>query len=405
MEKIEDQRRIARIRDLFLLVYLVSYLTRINYGAVITEMSDTTSMTRSALSLALTGSFITYGCGQFISGVAGDRFSPKKCVLFGLALSSAMNFLIPLCSGAAQMTLVWSVNGFAQAFIWPPMTKLLSGLLTQDSYKAVCSRVCWGASLGTILVYLIAPVLMKLLHWKAVFLFSGICGIAATILWSRKCPAYTHQNAGPVSAGREKTGSGRLISPLILALMAAILLQGMLRDGITTWMPAYVAEVYHLDNYLSVLINVILPVFGIVCLEVSTRLYRFHIKNPVTCAAFFFCLGAVASAALVFLPEQNAGVAVLCAAVLKGSMHGVNLMLVSMIPLYFQKMGKVSTMSGILNSCVYLGSALSSYGIAALADRFGWGINLVSWLVVSVLGSVLCLLSIRPWQKQYMDHQ
>lgn len=48
MEKIEDQRQIAHIRNLFLLVYLVSYLTRINYGAVITEMSDTTSMTRSA---------------------------------------------------------------------------------------------------------------------------------------------------------------------------------------------------------------------------------------------------------------------------------------------------------------------------------------------------------------------
>ena len=120
MEKIEDQRRIARVRDLFLLVYLVSYMTRINYGAVITEMSDTTSMTRSALSLALTGSFITYGCGQLISGMAADRFSPKKCVFFGMALSSAMNFLIPLCAGAGQMTLVWSVNGFAQAFIWPP---------------------------------------------------------------------------------------------------------------------------------------------------------------------------------------------------------------------------------------------------------------------------------------------
>ena len=40
------------------LTYMVSYITRINYGAVISEMVDQTGLSRAVLSMALTGSFI-----------------------------------------------------------------------------------------------------------------------------------------------------------------------------------------------------------------------------------------------------------------------------------------------------------------------------------------------------------
>lgn len=62
---------------LFFLTYMVSYITRTNYGAIIAEMEVATDMSRELLSMALTGSFITYGIGQIISGIIGDRFSPK----------------------------------------------------------------------------------------------------------------------------------------------------------------------------------------------------------------------------------------------------------------------------------------------------------------------------------------
>ena len=76
---------------------MVSYITRINYGAVISEMVDQTGLSRAVLSMALTGSFITYGTGQIISGICGDKFSPKKLVFYGLSLSIGMNLLIPFC--------------------------------------------------------------------------------------------------------------------------------------------------------------------------------------------------------------------------------------------------------------------------------------------------------------------
>ncbi len=40
MERIEDKQRVTRLMLLFMATYLVSYLTRVNYAAVVTEIAD-----------------------------------------------------------------------------------------------------------------------------------------------------------------------------------------------------------------------------------------------------------------------------------------------------------------------------------------------------------------------------
>ena len=85
-----------KLTYLFMLTYLVSYITRINYGTVIAEMVVRTHFSKALLSMALTGSFVTYGVGQLISGKCGDRFQPKVLVFAGLLVTTAMNLLIPL---------------------------------------------------------------------------------------------------------------------------------------------------------------------------------------------------------------------------------------------------------------------------------------------------------------------
>jgi len=68
MNFLTDKKQIKRFRLLFMFTYMVSYLTRINYGAIIVEMSDNMGIAATLLSLAVTGSFITYGVGQLING-------------------------------------------------------------------------------------------------------------------------------------------------------------------------------------------------------------------------------------------------------------------------------------------------------------------------------------------------
>ena len=163
MEKIKNQKQINRLAFLFALTYMVSYITRINYGAVISEIESETGLSRSLLSMAVTGSFITYGIGQTVSGILGDRFSPKKLMSCGFFLSVLMNLLIPLCASPFHMLAVWCVNGFAQAFMWPPLVRLMSSLLFDEDYKKTVVKVSWGSSIGTMLLYLVSPLLISLL--------------------------------------------------------------------------------------------------------------------------------------------------------------------------------------------------------------------------------------------------
>ena len=209
-------------------------------------------------------------------------------------------------------------------------------------------------------------------------------------------------------AAREKTERVKsqhnnvILSPLMICVMFAIVLQGMLRDGVTTWMPSYIFETYNVSNLVSIFSGVLLPVFGIICFQAAEKLYSNKFKNPMLCAGIFFGTGAVSAFGLFLMSGQNAAFSVLFSALLTGCMHGVNLILICMIPPFFKKYGNVSTVSGILNSCTYVGSAVSTYGIAVLSEKLGWHYTIFIWLVIAVAGTVICLACTKAWRTKFV---
>lgn len=61
MNKLTERRDVNRLIFLCTATYFISYITRINYGAIIAEIAKQTGITNTLLSLALSGQFITYG--------------------------------------------------------------------------------------------------------------------------------------------------------------------------------------------------------------------------------------------------------------------------------------------------------------------------------------------------------
>ena len=210
-------------------------------------------------------------------------------------------------------------------------------------------------------------------------------------VWNKNLYSVEGNNTSSGKTDREKFSIGTLISVPFAGILLIIILQGMLRDGVTTWMPSYIAEMYNIDNAISILTGVVLPIFGMVCIQIALKLYLKVFKNPLVCAGAFFAVGTVASIALIFFSGNNAAFSVMFSALLTGCMHGANLMLTCMIPPLFAKQGTVSTVSGLLNSCTYIGSAASTYGIAVLSQRLGWGFTLSVWAVIAALGVLLCI--------------
>ena len=178
--------------------------------------------------------------------------------------------------------------------------------------------------------------------------------------------------------------------------MLAIVMQGLLRDGITTWMPSYISETFDLGSGISILTSVALPLFSLVTFQLTEFLNRHLLRNELSCACAIFAAGTIALLVLKFAGDAFAA-AVACMTLAVGCMHGVNLLLICMVPPFFRSTGKTSLISGLLNSCTYIGSALSTYVIAVITDHFGWSATLLIWLLIASVGTLCCLLCIRRW--------
>ncbi len=395
-----DKKSAAKLTLLFTLLYMASYITRTNYGAIISEMVLATGQSKSLLSMALTGSFVTYGAGQIICGILGDRIRPKRMLSIGLALTVAMNIILPFCTSPYLMLAVWSINGFAHSFMWPPMVRMMAALLNPEQYSRATVRVSWGSSFGTIFVYLSAPLIISLLSWRAVFWFSAAMGAIMLVIWHFYGVDVPTQKK-ELEVKEEQKDKQPLLPLFMVGVMAAIVLQGFLRDGVTTWMPSYIGETYELGSAVSILSGVVLPIFSIFCFSLSATVYRKLLKTPLLCAALFFGIGAASAGLLFLFTGKFAVVSVGASALLTGCMHGVNLMLISMIPAFFKDGGRVSTVSGLLNACTYIGSAASTYGTARLTEEFGWNVTLLLWIAAAVGGTVLCMICALPWKKRF----
>ena len=395
----------SRKLALFLMcVYTASYVTRINFGAIVAEMVAGTGLSKDALSWSLTGAFITYGAGQLLSGWLGDRVQPKYLLSLGLFVSSAMNLVTASLSDPVAMAAVWCVNGLAQAFLWPPIVRLTANRMTKDDFKKSTVVVSYGITTGTILVYLVSPLIITLSGWRAVFIVSAFVGLVASALVFRFCPkteSETKDEAGGGVEEKKRGGWALVFSPVMIALMAAIVCQGALRDGVTTWMPSYISETYSLGTAAAILTGVLMPLFGMLCLKLSGILYSKALKNPMTCGGVIFGFGVVSAACLYFATGRTTVGSVIFSAALTGAMHGVNLILVCMVPGFFRGTGKVAFVSGALNTCTYIGSAASVWLVPIVAGGGDWSATVALWCSIAAVGCALTFIALPGFRRRF----
>ncbi len=386
------------------LVYFTSYVTRINFSAIIQAVIIDTGYEKASLSIILVLLSATYGLGQIINGRLGDVFNPTNLIFAGLLTTTVANMLFPLAASSITfMAILWAINGFAQSMMWPPIVKILVSSCDENQYSYSMIRVSWGSSFGTILVYLTAPMIISVFGWEGVMYASAILGLSVAVIWffmkSKIVLDAPVRSDGTVIESKKLKFSAAVIIPLVFIALG-IIFQGMLKDGITSWTPTYLSEVFNYDASDSIFYTLALAVFSIVCYTVIGAIYKKFFKNEVMCASLIFAV-ALASCALLFsFFNVSGGVfTVAMLAVITGMMHGANLMLVSYVPKRFKIYGNISTVSGALNSCSYVGSAIFTYAVAVLSEKLQWRYTVGIWGIVAALGALSCLAAVPLWNK------
>jgi OPA family glycerol-3-phosphate transporter-like MFS transporter len=164
-------------------------------------------------------------------------------------------------------------------------------------------------------------------------------------------------------------------------------------------MPSYLVDMFGFSNTSSILATVVLAIFSLVVVWLAGKLHTLFFKNEVGFAFLIFVLSALSGTLLYIFFDLSVVLSIVLMMLINGCMHGINLMLISYVPKRFSHYGNISTISGCINSCTYIGSAIATYGIAKLSEGFGWQITVTIWFAIALAGTVCCLIAMPKWKK------
>ena len=180
-----------------------------------------------------------------------------------------------------------------------------------------------------------------------------------------------------------------LLGSGLTAILLPVMIHGVLKDGVTQWVPTYIYERFDVTASFSVMITMILPLVNLSGAYLARMENRRQENQEIRSSIVFFGTATVALILLLVLGKYHAVFTALLFAVITASMMAVNVLFVNLIPLYFEKQGRVSTVSGFLNSVAYMGSAVSTFTIGVVVEHFGWNVTILTWIGITVLALLL----------------
>ncbi len=231
---------------------------------------------------------VAYGLGQFLFGMSADRFGPRRVVLGGLLLSSAIAVAMGLSSTVVLLGIFFFVQGLCQSTGWAPLTKNMGFWFSSKERGRVMGFWCTSYAFGGMVASPFAGYVAYSVFddWRWAF-FSG-----AAVLLLISIPFYFLQRDRPRDVGleeieeyrgepmavvdardapdEEKEGSWNLIgkvfrSPPVLVMALVYFLLKPARYAILFWGPVIASERLASDSFaLAAAIPAAFEVAGLV---------------------------------------------------------------------------------------------------------------------------------------------
>ena len=394
------------------LLYFTSYFTRKSFSAVKMGIPGDvlTDIEMGQIGSAL---FFAYGAGQIVSGILADRKKPEYLIYLGLVITILCNFCFPFLTVPLLQILLWGLNGFAQALFWPPILKLFCTTCDRKYYATACVICTVGGYTASVAIYVLASRIIALGNFRLIFYIAAAVATVTLILLRILFPRAGIRDGSveavilPSDIAKEKKTAGSfgtffILSGLFCACLSMVMM-GFMRDGIDEWLPKYMMDVFDFGGDSATLLVVVLSLFAIFCAQISSRLYNKVFRgNEIALALITAGIGAVGAFILFLIYDKGSVPAVLLFLLLSGGSHIINVCLTCYFPLRYESQGRMSTVAGIVNASVYVGSTIATVLIPVLYSSIGWGFTLLTFSGIYGLAalSLLCLQSFCHKKKQ-----
>lgn len=402
--RIVKKSRVWMLFGLCWMVYFSSYLGRLNFSGVMSQMMAENLLNKSQAGLVNTVFFVAYAAGQLINGVLGDRCSPRWMLFIGCLGAGLCN----LAGGATQnfgtILLLRALDGYFMAMLWPPMLRIFAEMLTEKDMVRCSIHMSSAVAAGTLAAYLLSAGMLKWFGWRAAFYAPGVWMLLMAVAWAAGfgwLQAYCQREGELIESESRSSGQPSLAFwkmmtiPGVLMMLIPVIMHGVLKDGVTSWVPAYITETFHTEPAFSVLVTTLLPIVNLSGAFAAQFVFNKIAHNEFKASALFFLMAIAALGALLMWGQNSLVLTLVLFALITSSTLAINTLLVSILPLRFERYGRASSLSGALNAVAYAGSAAAAAAIGFLSQNFGWGATIFSWLAITVLALLFCLAGMR----------
>lgn len=332
--------------------------------------------------------FFAYGAGQIINGILCRKYNARFIITFSLLVSAAINLAVFFLPSFFTLKYLWLLNGFSLSFLWAVLSTVLSRCLSDENLKKAVVIMSISTPAGTFLAYLLGALFTKVNFFNLSFLVGAAALFAIGALWffsyGKLTSGKTYGKSGEIADKNGEIATAEvlhtdenysaekrnaMITLVFLGVFAVI--NNLVKDGLSTWMPSVLKEKYELSESGSIALSLALPFLSVFGAFVATRVND-KTKNFVFTSVIFFAVSALLIPIIIW-GDLGGFVLPLCVfALIALLMTAVNSVVTTMAPMYMRNFFFSGTLAGALNGCCYLGSTISSYGLGKIADDLSW---------------------------------
>lgn len=391
------------------MAYTCSLIGKVNYSASITQVEAFFGVSHAEAGMVSTFYFFAYGAGQIINGLLCKKYNIKYMVFGSLFVSGVINLIVGLTNNFAVIKWLWLINGLSLSILWPSLIRLLSETFSKRRMVTASVIIGTTTATGTFITYGLGSLYAALGVFRFSFYTAAVVLPLGALVWLCSFSKLTKKakvegekedeedgvvvlqaQSAENAQGKVKMTRTILITVLLLCLFAVA--TNFIKDGLTTWIPSILKEEYGLPASLSILLTLFLPVLGIFGNLFSNKLYRFFGDFIVVVGVLFLGATALVGGVIASLSLRVAAITLIAFALTYFLAGSSNSTITSVFPL--QMKGKINSglIAGIINGCCYIGSTISSYGLGAVADSWGW--STVFWLLFAVSALVVVIAAV-----------
>lgn len=388
-------KKIRAIVLLCWLVYTSAYLGRYSYSSNINYILSFYNVNHGQAGLVTTFFFFAYGLGQILNGIVCKYYNKKYIIPFALIVSTLVNILIFADIGFKYIKYLWLINGIVQSILWPTLISVISENLKTEDLKKAILIMSTTVPLGTFLIYGSSALFSVSNNFKLSFLLGAIAMLVVAVVWLINYERLTTDREFVEGADEKENLSSkkepsRLLYIILATLALFAIINNIVKDGLTTWVPSILKESFDLGDGLSILLTLTLPILGLFGTALATKLSG-KIKSFISLSGVLYLFSATFLIITIYcLKISNWMIALVAFGFISMFMHGVNNVITSMVPLYLRKQVNAGMLAGVLNGFCYVGSTISSYGLGAVADKFNW---LAVFYLLLILSAIPVIVS------------